>query len=338
MAPRAYAIMEGLKPCKNYRLVSGGGLEWLECPRLARLPWLLHAFSTRRGGVSKPPASGLNLGLINSDRRGNVKRNRSMFLEQVGAQRFSLAWLRQIHSAAGYQVLGSSDGKVEYRPSGFALPSASQDQVPAGDALMTDQPGILLSVRIADCLPVVLVDPRRRAVAAIHAGWRGALERVVEKTVGLMRRVFGSDPGGMLAALGPSIRACCYAVGQEVVDGFCGRFVNAEQFFRQPPSQDPSCRLAARYPMLFLSGHPPGHAPKAESAAHLDLAAVALHQLGRAGLLHTNIFVAPFCTACRTDLFFSHRREGAHTGRAMAVIGIRPGPLRRLRARVSRKG
>jgi YfiH family protein len=203
-----------LKGQRSFRFVTGGGLEWSECSRFARLPWLLHAFSTRRGGVSKSPAASLNLGFVDTDRRANVERNRFLFFKQVGAQHYSLAWLRQIHSAAGYQVGRTSGGKLEYRPSGYTAPSVSNPQVPAGDALMTDQPGVLLSVRCADCLPVLLVDPRCRAVAAVHAGWRGALQRVVEKTVGVMRSVFGSDPRRILAALGPSIRACCYSVGE----------------------------------------------------------------------------------------------------------------------------
>ncbi len=193
---------------------------------------------------------------------------------------------------------------------------------------MTDEPGVLLEVRAADCLPVLLVDPQRRAVAAVHAGWRGALQRVVEKAVGSLRQEFDSDPGRLTATLGPSIRACCYGVGQAVVDSYCGTFVEGERFFRPPPPGDPSEDLAARYPMLFLSSHPPGHGPKPAAVAHLDLVAVARAQLLRAGLRPANIHVAPFCTACRTDLFFSYRREGAGTGRALAAVAIRPDLVR----------
>lgn len=302
------------------------GLEWLKCRGFARLPWLLHAFSTRRGGVSRAPVAGLNLGYIPADQRANVEQNRRLFFSEIGAQGFWLAGLRQIHSAEAYQVVRRAPGELEYRPAGDPVAEVSAAHHPAGDALLTDRPGILLSVRSADCLPVLLVDARQRALAAVHVGRHGALQRIVERTVGAMRQLFGSEPQWMLAALGPSIRACCYEVGREVVDAFCGAFRNGEKFFRQPTAGDRSPARTAGYPQRFLRRQPPGRAPQAMPAAHLDLVAVALDQLRRASLRPCNIWTAPFCTACRTDLFFSHRREGDRTGRMMAVLGIRPEP------------
>ena len=192
-------------------------------------------------------------------------------------------------------------------------------------SLSQQKKGMLLSVRSADCLPILLADPRRRAVAAVHTGWKGALGRVPEKTVGVMRALFGSDPRDIAASIGPGIRSCCYEVGEEVVAAFEARFVNSRRFFRFAPPSNPSEALSNRYPLLFLSKQPPGHLAQPESAAYLDLVAVAREQLRAAGLRPSNIHVADFCTACRTDLFFSHRKEGSRTGRVMAVIGIRPG-------------
>jgi YfiH family protein len=172
------------------------------------------------------------------------------------------------------------------------------------------------------------VDPKQRAVAAVHAGWRGALERVIEKAVGDMRLAFGSDPQQLLAVLGPSIHACCYEVGEEVVEAFDGRFAPPAPFFRTLPHRPEAA--TDRHAILFLSAHPPGHAPEQVPAAHLDLVAVAQHQLTSAGVAPSRISVADYCTACRTDLFFSHRKEGGRTGRQMAAIGIRPDKRRRL--------
>jgi YfiH family protein len=307
-------------------MVSRGGLEWLECTSFSRFPGLLHAFSTRRGGVSEGPAAGLNLGFVTADARANVEENRQRFFAALGTEGYSLAALRQRHSTHIYLVMRGASGQLEYRPAGFPAPQPPGHPLPVGDALVTDQPGVLLSVRTADCLPVLLLDPRRRAIAAIHAGWRSALGRIVEKTVGLMRAVCGSDPHQLLAALGPGIRACCYQVGEEVVAAFCGRFAQGETFFREALRENPSASFTARHPQLFLSGQAPGHAPQPVPVARLDLVAVAEDQLRLAGVPSSNIRAAPFCTACRTDLFFSHRREGKGTGRMMGVIGIRQEP------------
>lgn len=304
------------------KIISHRGLEWIECAGLARQPWALHAFSTRRGGASRAPAAGLNLGFIVSDERKIVEKNRKRFFSELGAERFSLAELRQIHSTNIYQVVRGVPGKLEYRPSGYPTPQVARIALPQGDALITQEPGVLLSVRGADCMPVLLADPRRRAVAAIHAGWRGALAGIVEIAVGEMIRIFDSNPNDLLAAIGPSIRACCYEVGDEVVNAFCGRYPKGEDYFRAAPHDKVEAEIARRYPLLFLTKQPPGHGLDAVPTLHLDLVAVARDQLCRAGVSAGKIQVADFCTSCRTDLFFSHRKEGSGTGRMMAVIGV----------------
>jgi len=311
----------------TFSLVSSGKLKWLEGASLARRRWLLHAFSTRAGGISRVAsgsASALNLGFIETDKRTNVEKNRGRFFRALGAEDWPLAGLRQIHSSNIFLVVKSSQGGLEYRPSGYYPPRAPDHTPPQGDALLTHEPGVLLSVRSADCLPVLLADVRRRAVAAVHAGWRGALAGIIEKAVGEMVRIFGSSPSDLVAAIGPSIRACCYEVGDEVVSAFCGRYPNGEEFFRSAPQDKAETEIARRHPLLFLSKQPPGHGPDSTGKKHLDLVAVARYQLRRAGLSPTHIAVADYCTACRTDLFFSHRREGSGTGRTMTVIGIEP--------------
>jgi purine-nucleoside/S-methyl-5'-thioadenosine phosphorylase / adenosine deaminase len=312
----------------GFKLVSRQGLEWLECAKISRMSWLVHAFGTRRGGVSKIPATGLNLGLSQSDLPARGNESRRLFLKALGVERFHLASLHQIHSAQIWQVVQGTTGTLEYRPAG--LPASrkhahSPEQrepscAGAGDALLTDRAGVLLSVRSADCVPVLLADPKRRAVAAVHAGWRGALEGCLEKTVGEMRRVFGSHPRDLVAAIGPSIRVCCYEVGEEIWDKFRSRFTGSEQFFRGAAS--PS--IGERHPLLFPTGQPPGRTQVNQPTVHLDLVAVSRAQLRSAGVPRTNVEVAEFCTACRTDLFFSHRKEKGPTGRMMSVIGIRP--------------
>jgi len=307
---------------QTFRTVSRDGLAWLEAVAGARWPWLVHAFSTRCGGASQAPCAGLNLGFTQWDKRETVEANRRHFWSALGVADFAIASVHQVHSSHGFVTSRARTGDAAYR-----LPCATGDEdastkSPAGDALMTAEPGILLTIRIADCLPVLLIDPARPAVAAVHAGWRGALDLVVEKAVGDMRVVFGSDSGQIVALVGPSIRPCCYDVGEEVVEAFRGRFPRADQFFQALPQT--SQAAADRYEFLFLKAYPPGHAPERVPAARLDLTAVAQDQLASAGVNPSNILVADYCTACHTDLFFSHRKEGVRTGRQVAAIGIRP--------------
>jgi YfiH family protein len=157
-------------------------------------------------------------------------------------------------------------------------------------------------------------------VAAIHSGWRGTVQRIAEKTLGRMQMEFGTRSQDVIAALGPGIGGCCYEVGHEVVKEFTAKFPNAREWFTGPVDalengdNDPNW-------LPWLTMRPPGHAPPAPRA-HLDLIAANRAILAGAGIASKNITSSGFCTACRTDLFFSYRREHA-TGRLMAAIGIR---------------
>ncbi len=304
-----------------FDIISHQGLEWIECSKLARLPWLLHAFSTRRGGVSRAPVAGLNLGFTEWDQRSNVEQNRKLFLRALGAERFPLATLHQIHSARIYQVLRRPDGRLEHRPAGGFVPTPSRLE---GDALLTDQSGILLSVRSADCVPILLVDVRRRAIGAVHGGWRGALEGIIEKAVAEMQHSFGSRPDDLSAAVGPFIHNCCYEVGEEVAKAFCQRFPNGEKFFRKERRAGVE-HNAEPEAGSSISPDASGERSRPKQAMCLDLGAVARHRLRHAGIPPSNVHIADFCTSCRTDLFFSHRKEKGRTGRMMAVVAIRPG-------------
>jgi YfiH family protein len=303
-----------------FNLVSSASCAWLECEAFTRIPWLIHAFSTRCGdsrSLSKPgtkPVAALTAG-----QRG--------FLAELGAEGFRLASLQQRHTAIIYFV--SSRGRsssLHYGPSGYPSSTpAGKPRNPAGDALITEFPKILLTVRVADCLPVLLADPKKRAVAAVHAGWRGALNRIVEKAAGEMRRVFHSKPENLIAAIGPSIRACCYEVGEEVVEAFRGKFALPENFFRTGLTVAADQGAGNRRFPLFFTQVPPGHQAKEHSGIYLDLVAIARSQLELAGVPTAQIHVADYCTSCRNDLFYSYRKEGSRAGRMLAVIGIRAG-------------
>jgi len=317
--PCGACYIEGLRR-KTFKLVSSREHGWVECEALNRIPWLLHAFPTRTGDKKSRSKLG------GSGTATTVGGDQRRLLSALGAGGFHLASLRQKHSAIIYSVSPRRDSTtLQYDLSGYRSPARSRKQpIPSGDALITNHAQILLSVRVADCMPILLVDCQNRAVAAVHAGWRGALGRIVEKAAGEMRRVFHSRPENLIAAIGPSIRGCCYEVGEEVVEAFRGRFARPEKFFRTGlPEADDLGAGNRRFP-LFFSQAPPGHQLKEHPGAHLDLVAVARYQLESAGVPPEQIHVADYCTACRNDLFYSYRKEGSLAGRMMAVVGIRP--------------
>jgi YfiH family protein len=189
-----------------------------------------------------------------------------------------------------------------------------------GDGLITDQPGVLLGVQTADCIPVLVADRKRRAVAAFHAGWRGTVKRIVEGGVGRMRLEFGSHPEDLIAAIGPGIGPCCYSVGEEVLSSFEAQFLYGRELFRDVYSTD---AVRTKYPMLFLTQRAPGHSPIGPGL-HLNLIEANRRQLLDAGLKPRSIQVIGGCTNCHPELFFSHRASKGHAGRMMSVIGIRP--------------
>jgi YfiH family protein len=286
-------------------------MDVLRAHSLAGLPWLEHGFSTRTGGFSKAYGGlALNLGFTAHDSRAAVERNRQAFATAVvaKAKKKATPWpivtARQIHSDLIHCVSGISQEPL------------------AGDGLVTSSPGILLGVLTADCLPIILADTRRHAVGVFHAGWRGTAKRIVEKGVGEMRRYFGTRPGDLKAAIGPGIRGCCYQVGPEVRDAFESQFSYASALFRHTKETD---EIHEKYPLLFLTSRAPGHSELPQQI-FLDLAEANRRQLLDAGVLKKNISEIALCTACRTDLLFSHRAEHGVTGRMMAVAGIRKLP------------
>ncbi len=293
-----------------------GGLTLLLAPTLARVSWTVHGFSTRKGGASRPGGKTgskervLNLGFTEWDTREAVETNRRSFLKALGAAGMTLVTLKQVHSDAIHVV--------------SSAPAATL----SGDALVTRTPGLLLAVQTADCVPILLADTRTRAIAAVHAGWRGTLARIVAKTIGRMQMEFGTRPADVAAALGPSIARCSYEVGPEVARAFAGQFAHAREWFdvpRELASGMPEGEIVSGEspnPLKWLSMMPPGHDPPPPTV-QLDLIAANRWQLTDAGVLEKNISASGLCTACRTDLLFSHRREQGRTGRLLAAIGIR---------------
>jgi polyphenol oxidase len=305
--------LKNAKSSKNHaslwRLRKTNGIQIQEASPLVRYEWLRHAFSTRPGGASqlvktfsgkRKPEKVFNLGYTDWDTRARVDANRATLLAAIDAKAMRLIALRQIHSDVIHNIHRAPETPLQ------------------GDAVITQTPGLLLSVQTADCVPILMVDPKRRVVAAVHAGWRGTLRRIAGKTAGQMQMLYGSQPKDLVAAVGPAIARCCFEVGPEVVKEFDSQFVAAQEWFEGP--YEAMVSGEDRNPLAWLTMMPPGHVPPPPRAM-LDLHAANRAILLEAGLAPQNIFASDLCTATRTDLFFSYRRE-RETGRMMAVIGI----------------
>lgn len=234
-----------------------------------------HGFSPRSGGVSRQPWDTLNLGASVGDDPDAVRENRRRLAHAFGVTPERVARLDQVHGAAvhvvGPQVVGRE-----------------------GDALICDDPSWLLAVSAADCLPVILVDARLGAVAAVHAGWRGVAAGVAAAAVGALVRHFGSDPADLRAWLGPAIQGPCYQVGPEVVAA-----VRA----------DPAVPAAVAWPDAAVVGR-----------WRLDVPRAVRAQLEAVGLSADAIDASGTCTHCAAQRCFSHRRDAGRTGRHWAVV------------------
>jgi hypothetical protein len=257
-------------------------------PALSAQAGLVHGFSTRLGGTSlcyRPESHGdLNLGFTKDDGAANVAENRRRFLRSLkaeGVERFGL--LRQVHSPDLLVLASREDSTADF----------TQPATQCGDALMTNLSGVLLTVQIADCIPVLLFDPVQRVVAAVHAGWRGTVARIAGSTAEAMAHRYGSNPGDIIAAIGPGIGPESYAVSDDLRSAFAAKFPYADELFRQR-----------------------------EEKLYLDLWMANQRQLVDAGLQPTHIQVLGLDTARDTDRFFSHRAESGFTGRMMAAIGL----------------
>jgi YfiH family protein len=237
-----------------------------------------HAIFTRHGGVSPPPYATLNMSVSTGDARDNVRRNVARAFAALERDPASRADLWQVHSA---RVVVADE------------PNGPADHLGQADAVITDRPGVSLFLRFADCLPILLYDPRQQAVGVVHAGWRGSLQKIAKETVAAMVERYGSRPADLVAGVGPGIGPCHYAVGPEVV-------AQTRRAFNGTADS------------LLLARN---------GGYHLDLWAANRAALQEAGV--EQIELAEICTQCHSDDFFSHRATGGMTGRFGGLIGLR---------------
>lgn len=236
-------------------------------------------FTTRHEGVSRPPYNSLNLGTNTLDQQFNVEGNRSLLAHAFGVNQEALVTLRQVH---GTDILIIDEPNEDYSHF-LSLES---------DAVITNQPHVMIGVCVADCVPMLLCDPDKRVIAAVHAGWQGTAGTLVSKVVAGMKSEFGCDPKKILAAIGPCIGKCCYEVDTPVKQAFVKGGIAWDSFAE----------------------------PSGEGKWQLDMAAANLELLVLAGLRADAVNMSEMCVCCHRELFFSYRRDKGETGRQMGFI------------------
>lgn len=255
-------------------------LVWLTSPLLGSIP---HGFSTRKGGVSPAPWDALNLGPGRGDVIENVLENYRRFCEATGVEQDRLVLSKQVHRTDVRVCTAADAGK-----------GLSRQRDYEADGLVTREPNLPLVVFSADCGIILLHDPVKRAVGAVHAGWRGCAGGILERAVQTMQDAYGCAPSDIRAAVGPCIGQCCFETDSDV------------------PEAMTAALGAEAVPYLERRG----------AKWHVDLAGLNRQWLLRAGVLPEHVDVCSLCTACRPDLFWSHRKMGEARGAQVAVIAL----------------
>ena len=246
----------------------------------------VNGFSTRLGGVSDMPANALSLAGFHDDAAENILENRRRFLKLFPGE-WTLAGCWQVHGADVRVVQSVEDAKPAENTLG---------ETEYCDVIVSAAKGVLAGVKTADCVPILIGDPVTGAFAAVHAGWRGTLATAVIAGIERLAKDYDTRPQDLRVAIGASAGPCCYEVGSDVIEAFTSKFADGEKLFT--PTR-------------------PGH-------ALVDLLKANRDQLISTGVKPERIHTAPICTMCRTDLFFSYRKEKSihgKVGRLMAVVG-----------------
>lgn len=265
---------------KNSSIRQKDGVKFVEFDHLADSNFCIHGFSTRIGGVSPPPYDTLNLGFTTSDREENLRENRDRFLSSLNLKGYP--FVQKINLIHGNLVINVNHlGK--------------KDLVDA-DGMVTDKPGVLLITTFADCVPIFLADPDRRAVGLLHAGWRGTLAGIARSGVRKMISDFNCRRENLLVGIGPGIGRCCFEVDRDVAEAFGAKFGQMKDLITQ---------VANKKKWI------------------IDLLGINERMLISEGIRKENVSKSSLCTSCQVELFFSYRRDGNKTGRMAGLITIK---------------
>ncbi|MGH2516057.1 MAG: polyphenol oxidase family protein [Ktedonobacterales bacterium] len=273
--------------------------EYLLFEHLASVPGLVHAVFTRKRGFSRAPFTGLNASFTTGDDAEMVSRNKDAIVEAVG---LPLVGARPVH---GNTAIVVERDELRHEANEAASPVARLQgrlRHTDADAMLSDASGFAFCWAFGDCSPILLYDPAHRAFALVHAGWRGTAGAVAPRAIATMARRWGTRPADLLVGVGPTVGPCCYEVNEQV----------RERFAADPLAWE-SVRFVEREPEEGGQG----------TGLYLDIPASNYRQLLAAGVAPEHIEISEHCTGCRTDLFFSHRREPWPSGRFAVAIGLR---------------
>ena len=268
--------------------VSDSGVPVLRSRTLSGIEGFRHGFSTRIGGVSQDIYADMNVGLKLGDDRDKVLENYRLLGEAIGIDYTRISAPNQVHDTVIRRVYEEDAG------SGIVMPLRAEGI----DGQITDARNLPLIVYGADCVPIIFIDPVRRAVGTAHGGWKGTVNGIASKMVEAFRKEFGSDPKDIYAAIGPSAGMCCYEVDTTVAEAFHNVFGDNESIVRSRASEN----ISGKYMINLWE-------------ANRTL-------LEQAGLIREHISVLGVCTICNSDMFHSHRASGGRRGLNCGIVMI----------------
>lgn len=272
---------------RRMQVRQAGEVVYLAYPGLEGTGVVRHGFSTRLGGVSKGVCASMNLSFSRGDEEGAVRENYRRIAEAIGFDWESIVTSDQTHTANVRVVTGQDKG------CGLTKPRTYQDV----DGLVTDVPGLTLATFYADCVPLYLVDPVKKAIGLSHSGWKGTVEKIGLATVRAMEREYGTDPADLVAAIGPSICQDCYEVSGDVIGEFEKAFAKElwDGLFYQKPDGKYQLDLWGANRQIFLE----------------------------AGVREEKIILPGLCTCCNPQFLFSHRASKGKRGNLAAFLALK---------------
>ncbi len=259
-------------------------VEFFTIPAFDEAGGVKHCFTTRIGGVSGPPYESLNLGMRTEDSRQNVFKNYGIICKALDIDVKNLVLSHQTHSD---NILIACN---EHRGNGIFYDTRFSEI----DGLITNKKDVALVTFYADCVPIFILDKKRRVIALAHSGWRGTVKKIGKKVIDRMISAFNTEPKDCVIGIGPSIGKCCYEVDDYVINQFKDSYSTTEKFIKE----------------------------KGKGKYHLDLWEANKLLILESGVPYSNITISGICTRCNNDLFFSYRGENGKTGRMAAIIQL----------------